>query len=231
MNRRTYLVAVAGSSSLAVGGLVAAHTQQKSSPEIAEDPPEDAERQISIEDVGSIPDESPVAFDVEVDDPWITPSSTATVEITTTNRDDRSHQVDAAFLKGASADRSDRGIVVYNHRAADFEVDEYVPPCFAEDVDPIVWTSEGYIDEDVDLNDVDPAEEDVGIMFTMEPTPQDRLGPGESRTEQFIVADDPLVDACFPPGTYEFAGEDLAFEVDGASVDVRLTWELTAESV
>lgn len=218
MQRRTYLGALAGGG-LAVGGFVVARTSRDSSASSGETPtntppddaPSAAKRWVTIGDVGPVPNESPVTFDIEIDDPWITPDSTATFTITTTNRSDEERSVSPALVKGTSADGSEDGLVVYSHRARDFEIEAYEPPCFDdEDAAEFVRTSEFDGEEQV--------------VFTMEGHSSDSIGAGESRTEQLIVADDPTVEDCFPPATYRF--ETLySFDETGES----WPWELVVK--
>lgn len=179
---------------------------------MAENLPDDAERKVTLEDFDD-QSERPIAFEIDIEDPWITPSSTASFTITTVNDSDQDQIVSPAFVKGTSSLFGKPGIVVYNERARDFDVEAYAPPCFFEGADnPGIRTGE-----------VDGEET---VLFTREGHGPDTIPAGESRTEYFIVVDDPTVEGCFPPGVYEF-GKDHDYE--GASG--RLKWELRIEKI
>lgn len=171
-------------------------------------PPPDARRRVSIGSVEPMAGTSPITFDVQLDVPWITPDSTASFTIATANASDETRQVGPAFFKGASSRFGEPGIVVYNARSRDFDVDDYVPPCFSgRDHDPYVRT-----------RDTDDGAE---VTFTREGLGPEPIPAGGSRTERFVVADDPTVAGCVPPNRYRFERVHRL-----GSGDVRLAWEL-----
>lgn len=208
MDRRTYIGAFAGCAglgSVALGGWYSSGASESASP------PEDARREVSVVDSELDPSDAPVSFDVTVEDPWITSSSTATLKATTVNDADDERQIQPAYYKGASSTAGDPGIVVYHQDAGDFDVESYSSPCFSGDESPVSTRERDGDDE---------------LMFTAEANLGAVLGSGESRTERLIVADDPTVDGCFPPGTYEFEARHTL-----AGDTISWHWGIVVETV
>lgn len=156
-----------------------------------ENPPEDARRKISVDVIEAPPDDSPVTFDIETVNRWITPDSTAEFSITTSNNSGSERRIGPAFYKDTSDEFGVPGIVVYNKRARDFNIPEYTPPCFSDSLE------EEYVESRT-------TETESKVLFTRAGVGPEPIGSEEERVEEFIVADDPTVDGCFPPDEYTF---------------------------
>lgn len=220
MRRREYLAAASASTIPLIGGCIGetgeasnTDTGEEPSDNAAEERPPDARRKLTLRSVSTTPDGSPISFDIEVDDPWITPSSTATFEITATNTGDEPREVGPSFYKAPSSLWDRAGIVVYNYRAKDFDIETYSPPCFSDS------NGESY----VRTSQFDDEEK---VVFTREKWGRDTIEAGSDRTGTCIVADDPTVEECFPPADYRFENQH---GVGGSATTLR--FELRIESV
>lgn len=208
MHRRECLATISAGAIYPLGGCLRSSSPSRGTQET---PPDDAKRTVDL-DVGSdAPDGVPVSYHGEVTDPWITPSSPAAFSVTTTNDSGDDLDVQPVFVKGTSSRFGEPGIVVYNHVARDFEIEEYAPPCFPDSTDDSyvrTWESD----------------DEHEVVFTREGWGPEPVDARSSRRETFVVADDPTVDGCFPPGTYRL--ED-SHTVGDSTYAVTLVLEIT----
>lgn len=157
------------------------------------EPPETAQRYVSIVDVTSPPEDAPLDLSVSVVDPWITLESTAMLEATVTNEGTKMGAFTPAFHKSSSAECGTPGILLYSTRSGEFRscpvpVDEYLPSCLVDGEEALVHTSP----------------RTGNVSWTMEGISPKRLAPGETSTDLVVVTDDPTVDGCLEEGRYEF---------------------------
>lgn len=113
------------------------------------------------------------------------------------NADDSDRKVKTPYYKGTSEGES--GILLYSLEAPDSPSKDYTPECI-EDPSPS--------QEAVERTDEGP------LTFTLE--------PGETATDELVVADDPSDDGCFPPGEYRFESHHAVDETE-------FTWGFTVE--
>jgi len=195
------------SGAVVLSGCLASSSGQ-SDGETSGDLPPDAKREIRNVAISGVPEDAPVSFDVTVADPWITPSSTATLSVTTVNETEAEQSVRPAFITGQSSDFGPEGVVCYNHVAADFDVGEYAPPCYSG------GSNESYVRVS------DGSDEEDYVVFASYGYGTDTIPPGDSRAGSVIVADDPTVDGCFPPDSYRV--------VDRINYDMELSFDIVS---
>lgn len=199
MNRRQYLAGFGGGATLLLGGCIAASSGSNSDGSDPTDRPSGARRRVSIAEFHGAPANSPISFDVSIDDQWITAESTASFSIETRNESDVVREVRPAFLQAANESvEKPATVLCYNHKAPDFDIESYEPPCFGSDAPSGSSIPSTYVDEE---------EQEVG--FARGTPALDPIEPGGSREESAIVVDNPAVDGCFTPGSYPLV--DLAW--------------------
>lgn len=205
MRRRSFLATIT-SGTVVLSGCIASSSGQ-SDGDTSGDPPADARREVQNAAIGGVPDDAPVSFEVTVADPWITSSSTAAFSVTTVNETEEEQSVRPAFITGLSSDFGPKGVVCYNHVAADFDIEEYAPPCYSG------GSNEAY----VRVADVSKGDD---VVFARYGYGTDTISPRDSREGSVIVADDPTVDGCFPPDSYRV--------VDRTIYDMELSFEIAS---
>lgn len=151
---------------------------------------ERAERRVTVTDVADPPADLPFDLSIAVEDPWITPESTATLSATIANTGDRAKMYSQALKKARSEDYGPKGLLLFSTNSPESPPETYAPPC---------------------LRGASPTEYERRIagphgtaLLTTEGGPMFELHPGESRTDTLHVVDDPTADGCFPPGEYRF---------------------------
>lgn len=176
--------------------------------------PSDAKRRISVGDVGTPPKAAPFSLSLAIEDPWVTTAGTAVLEATISNTGEQTNQLGPAYYKGSSGPGGQEGVLLYSEDAPDSPPPDYVPPCFQE------TPSDGYIRTYTSGGE-------QHVAWTLEYPLGQELAPGESSTSRLLVADDPTVNGCLPPGQYQFVephsyGSDESFE---------WKWSLSVEDV
>lgn len=155
------------------------------------------QRQVGVTAVDDVPDSVPVEFDVRVVEGTITPEGTGVLEVSVTNTGGTEREVTTPYYKGLS-DGNPR-VLLYSLEAPDSPDRGDVPPCIADpgaSQEHVEWTDEGPLSH--------------------------RLDPGATATDELVLAGDPTVDGCFPPGEYRFEDHH---SVDGT----EFTWGFTVE--
>jgi hypothetical protein len=158
-------------------------------------------RTVSVIDTDTVPKEAPVEYDVNIVDGQISENGSALVSITAKNTGDSTYPI-LPYYKGRSAQTGDPGILLYELRAADSPSEEYKPEC---------------ID--------DPSPTHDGVLFTTEAYVS-KIEPGKIKTFKYIIADDPSVHGCIPPGEYRFE-RDQHFATSGDRIEFR--WGFTLQ--
>lgn len=200
VKRRTVLGGVGLALSPSLVGCLGDAAADKPNDGDGSEPTDAFARTVSIAAVDSVPEAAPVAFEIEMLEKRISETGTAVLEITSANTGDAPRTI-VPYYKGRSADAGDPGIVLYALTAPDGPPEDDAPECIADPKptrDSINFTEEGYVPE---------------------------VQPGETLTEEYVVADDPSVDGCVPPGEYRFEREHLFDRADGETVE--FTWGFT----
>jgi len=147
--------------------------------------------------VDDVPDSAPVEFDVRVVDGTVTPEGTAVLEVSVTNTGETEREVTTPYYKGLSD--GNPGVLLYSLEALDSPDRDDVPPCIADpdtSHEYVEWTDEGPLSH--------------------------QLNPGTTATDELVLASDPTVDGCFPPGEYRFEDHH---SVDGDYYEAGVTEE------
>lgn len=185
MDRRSLLRLTGGCLALPISGCV---TRSGEGPPLnnsntADGPPDSAKRKVSIGNLDRPADDVPVSIVVEVDRPWITAEKRATLSLSYSNTGSSTYEYQQPFYEGASSWFGEPGILLY-------DVDALASP--PRDP-PECWTTE------------QPSKD--SLAWSALGPPNTELAPGERRSVQLIVVDDPSVEGCFPTGTYQFGSK------------------------
>lgn len=177
--------------------------------------PDDARRRVSIEQPPPIPSDAPVEVSIEVDDPWVTPTSTATLEATVANDGERPDRFGPPIRSESSDEIGPAGILLYPVSPSHTPPADYAPPCLEGGPDrQYVRTHDGEVAEY------------LVYRFGTE------LAPGESTTETAIVVDDPTEPGCVPPGEYTFSDTyGYSPSDDDVHIMFEVHWTLGIEDV
>lgn len=161
--------------------------------------PDDARRRVELTDVDEVPGDVPLSATLEVRYPWITTNETTALALSMTNAGSERREHSPLYYKGASSHRGEPGLLVVTAYEKHEPRTAVTPDCWEN--------SEPRVDSP---------------SFTTEEPPSHDLAPGETVVTNLVVADDPSVEGCFPPGTYRFERPNL---VDGT----EFRWSFTIE--
>ncbi|WP_140408923.1 hypothetical protein [Natronolimnobius baerhuensis] len=136
---------------------------------------DDFERKLSIHELEQDDNDSPYTLDVVTLENEINSQHSATFEISITNDSQSVVGARIPFYKMPSSNHGSAGIIIYSLAAADSLSVDSAPECASNE--DINWTLEGVQTPD--------------------------LEPGETISNEYIIADDPSADGCFPTGEYQ----------------------------
>jgi hypothetical protein len=160
-------------------------------------PSEGFGRHVAVTSVDDVPEGLPVSFDIRVSGETITTAGSGRLEVSVTNTGETAREVATPFYKGTSEDEP--GILLYSLEAPDSPDAGGEPSCIT-----------------------DPSPSQESVEWTDEGPLHHRLDPGMTGTDELVLASDPTVEGCFPPGEYRF---ETGHSVDGT----EFTWGFTVE--